>query len=325
MQKFVVKKQDANQTVVKYLNRLLPNAPQGLIYKQIRKKNITLNEKKISGNEKLKENDVLFIFMSDETISKFSEQNKKDISEYQKAYSVFKNPNIVYEDDHIIILNKPVGMLSQKGDGGDLSANEWLVGYMLNKKETDEFKLSSFTPSICNRLDRNTGGLLLFGKTLFGTTTLNNLLKERNCHKYYRTIVHGKMSDSIEADAYLKKDESTNKVTLSDSKKDGYDRIITSYTPVRYNAELNITEVEVLLVTGKPHQIRAHLAFLGYPILGDSKYGEKTVNDFYKSSYRLNNQILYAYKFVFPELEDYKEVSGKTFIADFNNIFEKFF
>ena len=325
MQEFKITKQDSGQTLIKYLQRLFKDAPGGLLHKQLRKKNITLNGKKTEGNDKLKEGDVIFGIMSDETIAKFKGASLRNTAEYEKAYERFKTPSIVYEDEHVLFLNKPVGVLSQKSTPADLSANEWLIGYLLKTGQTDASKLSFFTPSVCNRLDRNTGGLLTFAKTLFGANVLNSCLKDRTLEKYYRTIVFGHVTESETLTGYIRKDAESNKVNVIKEPAEGYGKIETAYKPVRYNAALDITELEVELITGKSHQIRAHLASVGHPILGDGKYSDKALNAAIKDKFWLKNQLLYAYKMVFPVIEDYPELSGHTFTADFDDIFNKFF
>lgn len=319
MVELIVSKADEGQTAIKYLQRFLKEAPTSFFYKMMRKKNIVLNGKKIEGNEKLKENDSLKLFVSDNTISLFSGNADFDTKEFEKAFNELKEPEVVYEDKHILIINKPVGLLSQKSKDVDVSCNEWLIGYLLNKKEITPASLNSFKPSVCNRLDRNTGGLLLFGKTVFGTNTLNKLLRERTVHKYYRTVVFGKIESELNIKGFLFKDETNNKVHISGTKLNGqYEYIETEYKPLRYNEKLDITELEVLLVTGKPHQIRAHLASEGHPIIGDVKYGSK-------NNFGLKHQLLFAQRIEFPELSDYPEISQKSFQIDLKDIFDKYF
>ena len=314
MKEFVILKGDAGQTSLKYLKRIFKEAPNSFLYKMMRKKNFVLNDKKIDGSEMLFEGDVLRAYISDDAFDMFSgSSNAPLIEEYREAYLTFGKPDIVYEDEHIIVLNKPTDMLSQKAKRKDLSANEWLIGYMLFNKMTDRESLGKFTPSICNRLDRNTGGLLLFGKTVFGVNTLNRLLKERTLDKYYKTAVFGEVKEKLEIKGYLIKDEERNKVTVSDVKTDDDGSYIeTVIEPLEYIKEKDITLLSVKLVTGKPHQIRAHLASIGHPIVGDYKYGKREENDRYKASHRITFQILYCTKVVFPDLPDYPELSKKT-------------
>ncbi len=324
MKSFVITKADAGQSVLKYSSRILKDAPNSFLYKMFRKKNIVLNGKKVEGNEKVSEGDELKFFLSDETFDNFSGKKKSklpSVSEYMEAYAEFGEPEIIYEDEHILIVNKPIDMLSQKAEKKDLSANEWIIGYLLFNKKIQRESLSHFVPSVCNRLDRNTGGLLLFGKTPFGTNRINKMLRDRNLHKYYLTVVSGKVYDSVSVKGYLYKDEATNKVTIYDEDPgNGASYIETGYKPLEYIKDKDITILEVLLVTGKPHQIRAHLAYLNYPIIGDFKYGNSEIN----KRFRQKTQVLYAYRIVFPKISDYMEISEKTVQMKEPAIFDKF-
>lgn len=325
MKEFVILKGDAGQTSFKYLKRIFKEAPNSFLYKMMRKKNFVLNDKKIEGNEMLLEGDVLKAYISDDAFDMFSgTSNAPLVEEYREAFLNFGTPDIVYEDEHVIVLNKPTDMLSQKAKRKDLSANEWLIGYMLFNKMTDRESLRKFTPSICNRLDRNTGGLLLFGKTVFGVNTLNGLLKDRTLDKYYKTVVFGELKDKLEIKGYLKKDEERNKVYISETKTDDEESYIeTVIEPVEYIKDKDITILSVKLVTGKPHQIRAHLSSIGHPIIGDYKYGKREENDKYKALYKITFQILYCIKVVFPQLPDYPELSLKTIELNEPVIFSK--
>ena len=325
MKEFVILKGDAGQTSFKYLKRIFKEAPNSFLYKMMRKKNFVLNDKKIEGNEMLSEGDVLKAYISDDAFDMFSgTSNAPLVEEYREAFLNFGTPDIVYEDEHVIVLNKPTDMLSQKAKRKDLSANEWLIGYMLFNKMTDRESLRKFTPSICNRLDRNTGGLLLFGKTVFGVNILNRLLKDRTLDKYYKTVVFGELKDKLEIKGYLKKDEERNKVYISETKTDDEESYIeTVIEPVEYIKDKDITILSVKLVTGKPHQIRAHLSSIGHPIIGDYKYGKREENDKYKALYKITFQILYCTKVVFPQLPDYPELSLKTIELNEPVIFSK--
>ena len=315
MKSFEIRKEDEGQTLLKYIKRILLSANDSFIFKMLRKKNFVLNDKKATGNEKLIEGDVVKLYLSDDTFNNFAKRDKKiKTDEYMESYARFGNPDIVYEDKHIIILNKPVDMLSQKAQKDDLSANEWLIGYLLYKKELTAEDLSNFMPSVCNRLDRNTGGMLLFGRSAFGSNVLNEMLRERTLDKYYLTAVKGEVKEKANVKAYLSKDESNNTVTVLQEKKDeSFDLIKTEYIPVEYIKNLNITFLKVKLITGRSHQIRAHLAHLNHPVIGDFKYGDRAVNERFKKEYKIANQILFCTEMTFPDMENYPEVSGKTF------------
>lgn len=324
MKNFIVEKSDEGQTSFKYVKRILKEAPNSFIYKMMRKKNIVLNGKKFEGNEKLVAGDEIKIFLSDETFDNFSSsQTKVSLEEYREAYARFGAPEVVFEDENILIINKPVDMLSQKAKPADLSANEWLVGYLLNKKEVSSDSLSHFMPSVCNRLDRNTGGLLLFGKTLFGTNTLNEMLRQRTLDKYYLTAVLGHIESSMTIEGYLYKDEETNKVTIYNEPHEDAAFIKTSYEPVLYVEKNDITILKVLLITGKPHQIRAHLAYMDHPILGDYKYGDRRKCEEYKKEFGIFHQVLFCVEVKFPVIENYPGISGKSFKLEEPPVFER--
>lgn len=301
---------EANQRLDKYLNKLLKTAGNGFIHKMLRKKTIVLNGKKAEGNVILKEGDQVKIYMLDETIDNFI-GTTPEIQDFRKAYHELKALiKIVYEDENVLILNKPVGVLSQKAEKNDKSCNEWLIGYMLATEQITVTKLHTFKPSICNRLDRNTSGLLICGKTLLGTQTMNRLIKEREIKKFYRTFVKGEFKERIHIDGYLQKDYSTNKSAILREAIYGGDKIETIFTPLEYTAELSYLEVE--LITGKPHQIRAHAASIGHPVLGDYKYGDRIFNE----TLHLKYQMLHAYRLEFPKLEgEFSALSEKKFVA----------
>ena len=191
MKQITVDKNGANQTLIKLLQKYLKNAPSSFFYKMLRKKNIVLNGKKAAGNEKLQENDCITLFISDDTYNMFAGESQTD-SEYASLKKLsLKNFNVVYEDEDIIAINKPVGMLSQKANPEDISANEYLIAYCIQKGYLTEEDFKSFRPAVSNRLDRNTCGLLLGGKSLKGLQMLAEALKERTALKYYICIVKG--------------------------------------------------------------------------------------------------------------------------------------
>lgn len=299
MQKITIEKGQADQRLDKFLNRHLPNAGTSFIYKMLRKKNITLNGKKAEGKELLTIGDEVSFFFSDETYQKFTMAEEQDLEEYFQAYKNLQGIAILYEDEQVLILNKPAGILSQKAQIQDQSINEWLIGYLLSTKKISTKDFANFHPSVCNRLDRNTSGLLLCGKTLEGSQELSFLIKNHQIRKFYQLFVKGKLVHDQLLEGYLFKDELRNRVTLSQEEQPGSSYIKTAYTPLKCSKELTFLEVE--LFTGKTHQIRSHLAFIGHPLVGDYKYGNKIFNDNYKKMFNIEAQLLHSQRVEFPE------------------------
>jgi 23S rRNA pseudouridine955/2504/2580 synthase len=313
MQEIIVSANEAGQRFDKLLAKYLNEAPKSFLYKMLRKKNIVLNGKKATGNEMLAVGDSIKLFLADETIEKFS---KVQIQHTNKKL------DIIYEDENIILINKPVGMLSQKAAANDESLVEHLISYMLESKQLTEAELRKFKPSICNRLDRNTSGLVVAGKSLIGLQKMGELFKDRSLKKFYRCLVAGEVKTKQYIKGYLLKDESTNKVTVSEKAFGEALPIETEYEPIWSNGK--ITLLEVHLITGRTHQIRAHLASCSHPILGDYKYGNKKINDRFKERYKLESQLLHAYRLELPILEEpLQAISEKKFVAPLPKLFEK--
>ena len=300
MKEFIINKTNENQRLDKYLKRILPASSNSFLYKMLRKKNIELNGKRAKGDEILKSGDSIKIFFSDDTFSKMSESVKEDLNIFLEAYKNIKNVEIVFEHEDFMIVNKPEGVLTQRDKSSIPSLNEWCIGYLLSKNFIDEKSLKEFKPSVLNRLDRNTKGLVIFGKTLTGSQRLSELIKKRDLQKFYFAKTAGGCDLKGLYKAYLSKDEKTNKVTIYDDIKNipaniKYSPISTKINVLKSEKEYSLLEIE--LITGKSHQIRAHLAHLGYPLLGDKKYNGKTDSN-------LKYQELIAYKLVFPKFED---------------------
>lgn len=308
MQEICITENEAGQRLDKLLAKFLKEAPKSFLYKMLRKKNITLNGKKASGSEKLLQGDVVKLFLSEETVEKFSGSSESRYSGRAQAL------DILYEDAHILLLNKPVGMLSQKAREEDVSAVEHLTRYLLDSKALTVRDLKTFRPSVCNRLDRNTSGILAAGKSLAGLQELSRFFKERSVGKYYLCLVFGEVKKPESIKGYLVKDEQTNHVRVTQKELPGSARIETGYRPLASGRETTLLEVHLL--TGKTHQIRAHLASVGHPILGDYKYGIRRVNDGYQKQYGLKSQLLHAWRLGMPETDGpLGYLSGREFRA----------
>ena len=192
---------------------------------------------------------------------------------------------------------------------------------MLRTKQLSDIELKTFKPSVCNRLDRNTSGIVVAGKTLMALQVMGELFKERSLKKYYRCLVSGKVTESQYIKGYLTKGEITNKVSILKSQKENSVPIETEYRPLYHNEFCTLLEVH--LITGKTHQIRAHLASEGHPIIGDYKYGNRKINDRYKKDYGLESQMLHAYRLELPVMDEpFQKISEKQFIAPLPKLFE---
>jgi len=289
---------DSGQRLNKYLLKYLNNAPSSFIYKMIRKKNIVLNDKKAKGDEILSANDSVKLYLSDDTIKKFRNSNTLNVAMNTGNNSAKFDLQILYTDTDVLAVHKPAGILSQKSQKDDISINEHIINYCYNNYDMALFQ--TFKPSICNRLDRNTSGIILAGKTLKGSQYLSEKLKSRDIDKYYYTIVNGLISNEIHSIAYIKKDKDNNisEVISEEIYKQKhinvseYDKIETIFIPVSSNHKFTLLKIK--LITGKSHQIRAHLKNLGFPIIGDTKYGSKNINLYIKNTYKLTHHLLHA-------------------------------
>lgn len=342
MIEIIIKKTESGGRLDKYLCKYLDLAPKSFVYKMLRKKNIVLNDKKASGNEILKPEDSIKLYLADETVEKFStsannyrlsvNQSLKLESEHADTVDNFKfnidkfKKIIIYEDDNILAVNKPSGTLSQNTRQGDISVNSMIQKYLA----ATCYDAGIFTPGISNRLDRNTSGIILAAKNPLASRLLNKAIKEKNIEKKYLCIVKGRLEDPKRIEGFLLKDHELNKVYVtgniqkSDIIKDNADfwKIITEYKPISVTDKATLLEVN--LITGKSHQIRAHLSSIGHPLAGDPKYGDRKFNEYFKSMYGIKSQMLHAYKIKFNEMTDiFEYLNGKMITAPCPGIFGK--
>jgi 23S rRNA pseudouridine955/2504/2580 synthase len=314
MKTLMVTEKEAGQRLDKLLAKYLNLAGRGFIYKMLRKKNITVNGKKCDGSEKLSEGDEIKLFLSEETLQKFSQIQVQKVRDIQLS--------VIYEDAHILLINKPSGMLSQKAKEGDESLVEYVIDYLLKNGDLSKEDLATFRPSVCNRLDRNTSGLVAAGKSLPGLQILSEVFRDRSLHKYYYCVVKGALKGKKTINGFLLKDEKTNQVKIFKDQVWDSQPIITTYEPV--SVFDNYTLLKVTLVTGRTHQIRAHLSSIGYPLVGDGKYGDAGVNEEARRRFGIRYQMLHSFQMQFPDLpEPLSYLSGRLFTAPLPEEFKR--
>lgn len=295
MREFTINKNDSGQRLDKYITKSFPLIPQSLMYKYIRSKRIKVNGKRSEISYRLQERDVVSLYINDE----FFEPSKPKYD----FLNAGKSLKIVYEDENIILIDKPAGLLSHPDeDNYTDTAITRIKRYLFEKGEYEPDKESSFTPALVNRIDRNTCGIIIGAKNAEALRILNEKLKNRELHKLYLCVVIGKVKkESGVMEGYLEKNEKQNRVYVSDRSGDKTKRISTKYKVLGYNSGLSLVEVELL--TGRTHQIRAHFSHMGNPLLGDGKYGTNAGN---KQFGGYKKQFLYSYKLAF----DFKTDAG---------------
>ncbi len=306
----------------KFLQRHLPSAGTGFLHKMLRKKNIVLNGKKATGSERLAANDEVSIFFSDETYAKMRQDARaKEQGDYLALSQIRDYPDVLYENEDYMVLNKPAGTLSQKAVRTDVSLNEQMLAYLIYTGFLTEEKMALFRPSVMNRLDRNTSGIVVAAKTYAGARFLSESLASRSIHKEYKALVYGEGPAVGKLQAYLLKEVESNVATISQKPLPGAKKVAMHITDVVNAKGYSLLTIELL--TGRSHQIRAWLSHLGHPIVGDRKYAAKKIPPQTSEScgthktdippLRAGRQLLHARRLVMPD--------GREFVAEYPDDF----
>lgn len=337
MKELIIKKSEEGITLNKYLKKILIKMPQSTYNKLLRKKYFEINGIKAQGKEILKVHDKISIFLSDETYDKFSKEsvvcdkvnhftydnnNKKLKKSEDDFYEKYIKDRIVYEDDYLIIYNKDIGVLSQGDKTGAITVNSILNKYLnVNKKNI------AFVPSVVNRLDRNTKGIIIFAKTYLAARELSQMIRNCNVEKHYVAAVNGKMDGIGRLINILKKDENNNKVIVKEYNgavpKD-FSKVELVYDVLKSNKDVSI--VDINLLTGKSHQIRAQFSYIHHPLISDKKYMDVSLYKENVKKFGDKEQALICYKVRFGSFscEKLKHLNNKTFEINVNDFYKKY-
>lgn len=285
--KVIIGSNEAGQRIDKFLRKWLKDVPLSAIYKNIRKGDVKVNGKKVKEKYFLSEGDIVEIFeiKSDGNRNKFKR--------------VENNLKILYEDSDILLVEKWPGVLVHSGINNDEpSLTDYVLSYLYDKGDYDPSGEISFVPAPCNRLDRNTSGIVIFGKSYEGLKRMNEMIRERKVKKFYLALVKGRIADGY-YEAYISKMGDSNISNVFAKEQPGTKKIAMNVKTIESCGTYSLLELELL--TGRSHQLRAHLSYLGNPIIGDAKYGDKKLNSYFVNKYGLTYQFLYAHKLIFDK------------------------
>lgn len=305
-----IRKNDSGQRLDKFLSKAVKAMPPSLMYKSIRTKKIKVNRKRAEISQILNEGDTVQLFLPDELFD-----TEKD--EHKVLAHITPTFNVIYEDDNIILADKPSGLTVQPDEEGDTNTLiTQIQAYLFNKGEYDPSSEQSFSPALCNRIDRNTAGIVIAAKNAEALRCMNEVIKERRLTKKYLCAVHGTpQKREATLGGFLFKNSKTNTVTVYDKQIKGSKEILTRYRVLSEKDGVSLVEVELL--TGRTHQIRAHMSSIGHPLLGDGKYGINR-ND-KKSGYKY--QALCSYYLRFDDTGFYSYLKGKEFTVSPDSIY----
>jgi len=327
MKEIIVSDEFNKVRVDKVVFKVLKYASKGFIYKMYRKKNIVLNNKKITGKELLNTDDSIKFYFQEGTFDKFSKgdgnmdpmedknSNQDDaikVKESTKELELSLDKDlIIYEDHDLLVYNKPVGLLSQPNGRDDNLIYRYKK--YLRDQSIEEDLLDSY--GVCNRLDRNTTGVILLGKNPKSLRIINGAITNKNVIKTYHAIVKGCIKENLDLQAHLTKNQNRNRVTISNNGEG--DSIHTLVKPIKISKDKNYSLVEVTILTGKSHQIRAHLSSIGFPLIGDGKYGDKKINDYFRKTKNIRYQMLHSYLYKIDLDESVLTCCDKAFTAPY--------
>jgi 23S rRNA pseudouridine955/2504/2580 synthase len=302
---------ESGQRIDRYLCKYMPRANKNFLNKMLRKKRIKVNKKKTEPNYYLQEQDEIMIYFSEETIQKFRGEEKLPVGNFLK-YDI----EILYEDEDYLALNKPAGWLTQKSQKEDYAIVDWGKEYLYAKGKSYSGE-STFSPACCNRLDRNTSGIVLMAKNYRALKDINEKIRNKKIYKEYTTLVKGVLKGTKKLESYLIKNEADNKVTLVLDREDAKEiSLVYETTKILRDASL----LKINLITGRSHQIRVQLAEAGHPVIGDNKYGDRKANNGFYKKYGVNRQLLHAAKMIIPSADKEDIIISCPLPADFKKV-----